>query len=346
MREATAAEIARWDELVAANPDHGEILQTKAWGEFKGRFDWKPKYIIATVGKIQLAVLMTTRKTVFGEVWYSPKGPGVWTAEQLAEFTAKLQTSHFAPFVVKLEPELWESDITPAQRKAAGLVKAPFDVHLSRATIRIKLDRDEEAIMGAFRQKTRYNVRYAAKNGVNVEPVEANPANLEIMYKLKVATQKRAGYYLRPREYFLGYWQGLLNTGQAQLFFAKHEGEVLAAAFVTYMGPNSWYKDGASSGNKRNLQAPYLLQWEIMKWLKAKGVKHYDLVGIPRVGQRDASHPFYGLYQFKSGFGGEEIQFIGTYDLPLVGWKYKLWRLFGERLTLAYASRVNRELWY
>ena len=43
MRRATAAEIDRWDELIAANPDGGMALQSKAWGDFKGRWGWQPE---------------------------------------------------------------------------------------------------------------------------------------------------------------------------------------------------------------------------------------------------------------------------------------------------------------
>lgn len=346
MREATAAEIARWDELIKSNPDHGEALQTKAWGEFKSGFGWQPRHLISKIGKIDVAVLMLTRKTLLGEVWYCPKGPGIWTAAQLAVLTDQIHDLPNPPFVAKLEPELWESDITPAQLANAELVKAPFDVHLSRATIRLKLSKSEDTLLAGFRQKTRYNIRYATKQGVRVRAVAATPDNLEIMYELMVETQLRAGFFLRSRKYFLGYWRAQLEAGQAQLFFATHQGEVLAAAFVTYLGRKAWYKDGASSGNKRNMMAPYLLQWEIMRWLKARKIQEYDLVGIPPLTELNEHHPFYGLYVFKSGFRGQEIQFIGTYDLPVSEWKYRLWRRFGERLTLTYASRVKHELWY
>ncbi len=347
MRQATAEEIARWDELVLTNPDHGEILQTRIWGEFKKRSGWRPKYVVFELGKAKIYALFSVRQTLLGEVWYCPKGPGVWTADQLVEVARQIKQANPKAVVVKLEPELWEGhDILIDQLRSAGLVKAPFDVHLSRATIRVKLDKGEDAVLAGFRQKTRYNVRYAAKQGVKVGPAEPTPSNLETMYEMMQATQKRAGFYLRSRDYFLGYWQAQLKAGQAQLFFATHEGQVVAGAFITILGAKAWYKDGASGGSRGNLQAPYLLQWEIMRWLIKHGVKHYDLVGVPPQDQRDGNHSFAGLYQFKSGFGGDDIQFIGTYDLPISGWKYALWRYFGERATLAYASRVNHELWY
>jgi serine/alanine adding enzyme len=46
MRPATTEEIERWDELVAANPDGGMALQTKAWGDFKGRWGYSPRRFV------------------------------------------------------------------------------------------------------------------------------------------------------------------------------------------------------------------------------------------------------------------------------------------------------------
>ena len=47
MRPASRAEIAAWDSLVERNPDGGQILQTRAWGEFKRRHGWTPSYMVA-----------------------------------------------------------------------------------------------------------------------------------------------------------------------------------------------------------------------------------------------------------------------------------------------------------
>ena len=46
------ASSARWDELVAANPDGGQILQTRAWGEFKRAHRWPPRYLVSRNGPV------------------------------------------------------------------------------------------------------------------------------------------------------------------------------------------------------------------------------------------------------------------------------------------------------
>ena len=47
MRPATPAEIDRWDDLVLSNPDGGNMLQTRAWGEFKRSWGWQPAYLVS-----------------------------------------------------------------------------------------------------------------------------------------------------------------------------------------------------------------------------------------------------------------------------------------------------------
>jgi lipid II:glycine glycyltransferase (peptidoglycan interpeptide bridge formation enzyme) len=181
---------------------------------------------------------------------------------------------------------------------------------------------------------------------VRVQPVEATDENLGIMFELMKATEGRAKYGLRPKAYFLDYWKSQCAAGQAQLFLAKHEGEVLAGLFATYVGKRAWYKDGGSFDRKRELNASYLVQWEVMKWLMNKGITKYDLVGTPNrdaVGTGDVRD---GLYSFKSKFNPEITEFAGCWDLPLDEGKYKMWRKIGERVAAKLASYSPEKFLY
>lgn len=348
MREATPQELAKWDQLVLKNPDGGEVLQTKVWGEFKGRHGWQPRYFIFKFDHVQVAALFLTRQVKgLGQVWYCPKGPGVVTAKQflqLADMTdTYLQNLPGAPFLVKFEPEISEDDSVVASLQALGshLQKSPRDVHISRATIKISLKPGPEDILASFKSKTRYNIRLAERKGVTVQAVAPTAKNLDVMYELLRQTQLRAGFLLRSKQYFLDYWQAQTEAGQGQLFFANHNGKVLAGAFVTMFDGKAWYKDGGSLREHNELMAPYFLQWEVMRWLKLNGVKTYDLVGVSPDGKS-----LTGITHFKEGFGGQMIKFIGTWDLPLNDAKYAFWNRLGERLTLSYHHRAKKSLWY
>lgn len=346
MRPASATEIGRWDELITANPDGGQILQSRAWGEFKRRWGWQPSYWVAQAGGTDVAVLFLRRRVPgLGEVWYAPKGPGVVDAAALVESLADHGPMRRA-FLVKVEPEIEESAADPGAWAAAGLRKSAGDVQVHRATIVVDLDRDEDAMLASFKPKTRYNIRLAARRGVVVEPVAMTDANIATMYSLMSATSERAGFFLRTERYFREYWELQAATGQGQLFFASWEGQVLAGLFATFLGRRGWYKDGGSLKEHGELMAPHLLQWETMRWLKARGVTSYDLVAVPPAAKLSDSHPLHGLYRFKSGFNETITEYVGTWDLPLRPRAYAAWEKLGERAMGALARRTRHDLLY
>lgn len=261
MRAATRNEIGRWDELIVANPDGGHILQTRAWGEFKRAWGWRPTYWIAEAGDRQVAVLFLRRRIPgFGDLWYAPKGPGVTDTGSLVAVLADREPMRDA-FMVKVEPEIEEARADTRAWRAAGLHKSPSDVQMSRATIIVDLARDEEDLLASFKPKCRYNIRLSGRRGVEVAPVEMTDANIATMYSLMAATRERAGFFLRSEKYFRGYWELQAASGQAQLFFASWEGQVLAGVFATFLGSHGWYKDGGSIKEHSELMAPHLLQW-------------------------------------------------------------------------------------
>jgi lipid II:glycine glycyltransferase (peptidoglycan interpeptide bridge formation enzyme) len=45
------------------------------------------------------------------------------------------------------------------------------------------------------------------------------------------------------------------------------------------------------------------------------GCRDYDLWGIPPA--PDPSHPWFGLWQFKTGFGGRRVDYAGAWELRL-----------------------------
>jgi lipid II:glycine glycyltransferase (peptidoglycan interpeptide bridge formation enzyme) len=346
LRPATRSEIGGWDALVVANPDGGHILQSRAWAEFKRGWGWRPTYWIAEAADAQVAILFLRRRIPgMGDLWYAPKGPGVADAATLAEILADRQSLQSA-FLVKVEPELDSARADTRVWRSAGLRKARSDVQMSRATIIVDLDRDEDALIASFKPKTRYNIRLAARRGVEIAPVEMSDANIATMYSLMAATRERAGFFLRSEKYFRGYWELQAASGQAQLFFATWQGQVLAGVFATYLGSHGWYKDGGSIKEHSELMAPHLLQWEVMRWLRTRGVRTYDLVAVPPASQLNDTHPLFGLYRFKSGFSDAVTEFVGTWDLPVRPRAYAAWERWGERAANTINRRLRHDLLY
>jgi lipid II:glycine glycyltransferase (peptidoglycan interpeptide bridge formation enzyme) len=296
-------------------------------------------------GKIVAAQWLVRKVPLLGEIWYCPKGPGVTSFGGLKQVVEQTRTAGVKALWMRLEPEVLADDVPAADIAALGLTRANRDPG-SKSTIWIDLRPSEEDMLASFSQSARRNIRKAEAAGVTVEPVEPTGPNLETMFELMTATEARAHYGLRPRPYFLDYWRAQAQAGQAQLFFARLEGEVLAGIFVTAIGRRAWYKDGGSFDLHREAQATYLMQWEVMRWLKAQGIEQYDLVGVPnreRIGMGDSKQ---GLYDFKSKFNPEITEYMGAWDLAPSRPKYVLWLLVGERVAARLANRRPEKFLY
>ncbi len=346
VRVASPNELGRWDELVAGNPDGGQILQARAWGEFKRAHRWAPHYLLSETAPSIAVLELRHAVPGLGALGYVPKGPGVAAVAQLPALIDGLRETAGSAFAIKVEPEIEQSDAATSALRAMGLEKARHDVQISRATIIVDLRADEDAMLASFKPKTRYNIRLALRRGVVVEPVRLDGASIDTMYVLMASTRDRAGFTLRSKEYFAGYWRLHAAAGQGQLFFASLDGQVLAGVFATYIGKKAWYKDGGSTKEHAAVMAPHLLQWEVMRWLKSRGVEAYDLVAVPPAAELSPAHSLYGLYRFKSGFSERITEYVGTWDLPIRRNRYAAWNAIAERAAHQWSYRVRHDLLY
>ncbi len=117
---------------------------------------------------------------------------------------------------------------------------------------------------------------------------------------------------------------------RAKLYLAEYENKIVAANIVLYFGDLAVYLHGASSNKHRNIMAPYLLQWRQIMDAKKAGCKRYDFWGIKKSQKfvkpiKSKVNDWSGITRFKKGFGGEEKNYIGAYDLIFRRWEYKLY---------------------
>lgn len=81
-----------------------------------------------------------------------------------------------------------------------------------------------------------------------------------------------------------------------ELFFVRHQGEVVAGAIVFKAGDTAVYLYGATSDAALPLRAGYFIHWHIIGWLRDNtSANWYDLGG---------TDGFQGLHQFKKGMVG------------------------------------------
>jgi len=325
VREARSVTRAVWDGWLQNSPGGGHVLQSYEWGEFKKRLGWRPVRVVLdrdgeVVGLGQFLAYDTA--PVPGALWYCTKGPWLpWHNEEAVRAffegvrdVARREGAH----TVKIEPEVLEREKNVKDVLGEiGFRKARYDLNL-KTTLVVDLSLSEEKLLAKMKGKTRYNVRLAAKKGIEVVEPDFEEG-WEIFYAwMKHTSERKVGYSLRrSRNYLHAVTRYMYDTGQGRLFFARHEGTPLAGIYVFTFGEKYWYMYGASGDEKRNLKPNYLLQWEVMRWAKERGLTHYDMVGVPKLEDLDESSSLWGVYKFKEGFGGEISDSLGCFDLPV-----------------------------
>jgi lipid II:glycine glycyltransferase (peptidoglycan interpeptide bridge formation enzyme) len=173
----------------------------------------------------------------------------------------------------------------------------------------------EEQLLRNMNQLWRRNIKKAAKLGVSVEVGTA--ADLPAFHALYVETAQRDGFTPRPLAYFTTMFEALLaeDPDRIRLYLARHEGTLVAATTWVRVGEHAWYSYGASSNAKREVRGSNAVQWQMIRDALAAGATVYDLRGITE--GLEADDPHLGLIQFKVGTGGEAVEYLGEWDLPL-----------------------------
>jgi peptidoglycan pentaglycine glycine transferase (the first glycine) len=336
-REARNVTRFEWDGWLRDSPGGGHVLQSYEWGEFKRTSGWRPIRLVlerdGEVAGVGQFLAYDTGPFVPGALWYCTKGPWLpWDDEEAvrAFFRGVREVAgREGAHTVKIEPEGFDRAKNVGELLGEiGFCKARYDLNL-KTTLVVDLNLPEEDLLAKMKSKTRYNVRLAARKGVEVVEPDFDEA-WETFYEWMKATSERKEDYVlrRSRDYLYGVMRSMFDANQGRLFFAEHEGTPLAGMYVFTFGDKYWYMYGASSDEKRNLKPNYLLQWEVMRWARRRGLTHYDMVGVPKAEDLDERSSLWSVYKFKEGFAGEIVDSLGCFDLPVRRMRAAAWYRF------------------
>lgn len=297
-----------WNSALERAP-RCDLLQSWEWGEFKLQSGgWRPTRVLVWRGDEPVAgVQLLSRRVVGIQSVYAPRGPWWQDDEALAVLVRWLRRSlrFTAPFL-RADPLI--EDAAPLAR--LGFRLAPRQVQ-PRASIVVDLSRPADQILAGFDQQVRYNTRLAERK--NVEVLQGNTELVDDFYRLLAETAERKGFVERDVSYFR---QLVTHFGEdAPVFLARYDGRIIYGAIVVRFGATAYYLYGASGG-ERKVKPSELVQYRSMLWAKERGATHYDMWGIPA--HPTPENPLYGVYRFKSGFGGVEQRYCGALDLPLL----------------------------
>ena len=309
-----------WDELIQSSED-GSFFALNDFLEMQGE---KSCYIIAynNDGKIIGGIAGRIRgdKPIIGKfikMFWVETGPIVNCNDDNLKvkikiaLLEKLKEAAKKEGVIQINITHWSRERNPDVFTKAEFQVTPF------ATYLLDLEQDEKKIYSNFRKGNKSTIKKAQK--FNITIIHNNKNNfvsfLDSYYTVYQKTEERAikihsntSMTLKPKIFL----ENILSNDNilSNIFLAVYEDQIASGALILRCGSKIIYYLGASDIYlNRKTGASNLLHWEIIKWAKSKGIKVYDLGGIPVNPTED--DPAYGVYIFKKGFGGEYKEYYG-----------------------------------
>ncbi len=317
----------RWDSFLVHHPD-SHLLQTAAWGELKTGYGWQ---VIRLASGESGAQVLVRRLPLGLRLAYIPRGPiGSWLPNLVQDLDSACRAA--GAFALKIEPDVSDDPVLAADLETHGFQPSPQTVQ-PRRTLVVDLRGEESDVLGRMHQKTRYNIRVAARNGVSIRAWD----DLKAFGQMMRQTADRDGFGAHHPDYYATAFELFHPNGACELLLAEYDGQPLAALMVFSHGRRAWYLYGASRDVERQRMPTYLLQWEAMRWARARGCTLYDLWGVPDAdlselerGFRDRKDGLWGVYRFKRGFGGELVRSIGAWDRVYRPAAYRAYQLLAR----------------
>lgn len=162
----------------------------------------------------------------------------------------------------------------------------------------VDLSLSDDDLLASFHVKHRNVIRKAIKDGVVIE----NNATIEDVSHWIKETLSRQKVHAPS----LGYYKKLKENipNNVGFYIAKLNDKIEGCAVIVYDENCGYYMYGGSCSKPHTGSLNYL-QYEIMRDLKMKGVKKYDLVGARIVYNENSKYA--GIQRFKSRFASDEV---------------------------------------
>lgn len=303
-----------WEDFVLARPE-ANFLQSWYWGEFHENYGntiqrsgfYKNNELVG----LMLSVVENAKR---GRYLTIPGGPIIdWqnteTVMGFVEEIKRIAKEENCVFV-RVRPQLESNEFSQNLFRKVGFIEAPIHLH-AELTSQLDITKPEEELMAQMRKTTRYEIRKANSLGITVKATD-DPKAIKKFYELEILTSKRQGFVPFSYNFLFEQFKAFAKSKKVLLYTAEFEGKLLAQAFIIFYGTEAAYHYGASTEDGRKYPGAYLIQWQVIKDAKGRGMSRYNFWGVSPEDQKD--HRFYGLSVFKRGFGGVDFEYLHARD--------------------------------
>ncbi len=205
--------------------------------------------------------------------------------------------------------------------KAGGRLIADLDPMYTQV---IDLTASEQDLRMDLSSGHRNLINGTKRRGITISTVMVDEG-LPQLTAMLADTSKRAGVTFHDEAYFQAMTEAM--TGVCKIYVASVDNQPVASAlFFDWQGIRYYAHAGAWQDKNREVKASVSLVWTAIMDAKKAGMHTFDLWGVAP--EDDTGHKLAALSKFKRAFGGETIQYAGTYDIPLRKPKYHAYELY------------------
>ncbi|WP_426998619.1 lipid II:glycine glycyltransferase FemX [Pseudarthrobacter sp. N5] len=297
------------------------FLQTQAWADFQESLG---RRVHQRSGQ-GWSFLAVEEKNPAGKVVYAPYGPVASSAEAFDAALAALTDAarSCGAVFVRIEPVGLGTAGAAELLRGRGLQPAPASQQPELSSI-VDLEPDFKEVLARMKPVNRNLYRNIHKKGVTFRKSQ-DPEDIRILLNFLHMTARRNGFKPQSDDYLSQVARSLMPSGAATLFIAELHGGPIAAALAYDSADTRTYAHAALDDSHRKLSAGIPLLVTLMADAKDKGLKHVDLWGVAPDDRPD--HKWAGFTAFKKSFGGREIAYPGTWDLPVKKLRYRTYQL-------------------
>lgn len=330
----TPEQLEQYDQWVREHPQ-GNLWQSLAWKQYQESLGRKTRIYASLEGsQIIASALVVIDRTVGGfSTWDVPRGPLLKEKEE----SHKWET--YQTLMEQIREDARKDQcislfLSPHYPLPTNNYSRSPRHEQPEATRILDLTVSKEELLAQMHPKGRYNIKVAEKHGIHIKESK----DIDAYHALAQSTARRDGFRIpskRQLEAFLNLKGSflLLAYTSAPTHYSlptTHSPPIAGLLGVIWRNTGIYYY-GASDHASRALMAPYLLQWEAMKYCKAQGCIQYDLLGIAPT--TNSTHPWSGISAFKEKFGGQVVQYAPEQMItlrPLTAFALKIKRsMFG-----------------
>ncbi|QQS38562.1 peptidoglycan bridge formation glycyltransferase FemA/FemB family protein [Candidatus Woesebacteria bacterium] len=315
VKEIQSKEI--WEEFVLCqNPK--SFLQSWNWGEsHRVMGDKIFRFGYYNKSKLVGTCLVIKQKARRGPHFLIPGGPLIdWHNKQLvASFLGHIKklARDEKVWFVRVRPELEDSPVNRKLFTSLGFIFAPMHLHAENTWI-LDTTKTSEDILAGMRKNTRYIVKKSTGFGLTITDT-LDEKSTQILSNLQKETVERHGFVGFSDRLFKAQLATFGKDNQARLYIVWKKKVPLVAAIIIYYGNYGYYHHSGSTTKFQQIPSSYFLQWNVIQEVKKRNLKGYNFWGIAPLGRK--KHRFAGVTTFKTGFGGERIDWLHAHDLPV-----------------------------